>query len=169
MFLGDSPQPNPSLLECLTVSKSVDRCRGWPTKRQKRPKEALANPIRHPVAKERPWMNRKASEMVPERLQKIPGTFQGGLWRSYWRSWWIQKTQRRPPGGQEAPKKARWRPRFLQEAVLVSFWGPFWGPVLHMFGSKIGSNFGSVFGFVFGSVLVPTSGPSRPKEPSTWH
>ncbi len=71
----------------------------------------------------------------------------------------MKETERRPAGSQEAPKKACWRPRFLQEAVLVHFGVHFGIPFLHMFGSKIGSKFGSVFGVVFGSVLEPEKWP----------
>ena len=60
-------------------------------------------------------MSRKAPDTALEGPEKVPKSLQEGLWRGYWRAWWIQKTQRRPAGGQEPPKKACWSPRFLQE------------------------------------------------------
>ena len=143
---------------------------GWPTRRQNRSKDAVADPIRRPsgprealdgAEKLQKWPL-KGFKRPQKPSKKASGEAtgdHGGSRRLKEGLLVVKNCPRRPGGGQESSKKPFWC------HFGAHFGGQFW----HMFGSKIGSKFGSVFGLVFGSVLVPKSDPNRSRESSTWH
>ena len=105
--------------------------RGWPTKRQKRPKEALANPIRRPSgqnealdgAKKLQKWSLKGFKRPQKPCKKASGEAIGDHGGS----------RRLKEGLLEAKNRLR-RPAGAQDVSKKPFWcNPFWGPVLTPF------------------------------------